>query len=524
MIRQELKKILQKTFPGYGINIDYVPKGKTGDYSTNLAFKIASKTGETPLKVAEKIVSKIKDPMISDITIYQPGFINFEISKEYLLNFLLKEHTTIDVGEGTKILIEFVSANPTGPINIVSARAAAVGDALVRMLNQSGFTASAEYYVNDKGKQTDLLAESVRQRMNELLDKDMKMPADGYHGEYIKDVAKELISQGIDTTEDIKEYSINYFVNEQRKTLENFGVVFDYWIHESEIYKKRLIDTVLKILTEKDLTYQKDGALYFKAIEFGDSEDRVIITSDQRKTYLLSDIAYHLQKLQRNYDMLINIWGPDHHGYIKRLTGGVQALGYAEDILKIIIVQEVKLKKDGKVLTMSKRAGTFATLNELLEQIPRDVVRFFFLMRSSSQHLDFDINLALKQSDENPVYYVQYAHARIQSLKTFAKEKGIEYLDDVDLSVIKEKEEMALIKEALKLPEILEDVVRNIEPYLMTYYLIDLARAFHYFYQKHRVVTDDKRLTQARLLLVTKTADVIKKGLGLLGISCPERM
>jgi arginyl-tRNA synthetase len=524
MIRRELKKILQQIVPGEEILIDYVPKGKPGDYATNVALKIASKRGESPLAVAENLIKKFTNPMISGVTICEPGFINFEISKHYLLDLLRQESATIDIGEGKKILVEFVSVNPTGPINIAAARAAAVGDSLVRILNKSGFRASAEYYINDTGRQIDLLAESVKQRMNELSGKESQIPENGYHGEYIKEVAQELLSKNIDTLEDIKNYSVQYFVNKHKETLENFGVVFDCWTYESGIYKKGLVDTVLKILQDKKLTYEKDSALYFKTKEFGDSDDRVIITSDQRNTYLLPDIAYHLDKIQRNFDTLINIWGPDHHGYIKRLKGGIRALGYANDILKIIIAQEVKLKKGGEFLTMSKRAGTFTTLNELLEQVPKDVVRFFFLMRSNSQHLDFDLDLALKASEENPVYYVQYAHARIKSIIAFAKDQDVEFQEDVDLSLISEKEEISLAKEIMKFPEILEDIARTYEPYLMTYYLINLAQCFHCFYQKHRVVTDEKQRTHARLFLITKTAEVLHKGLGLLGVSCPEKM
>jgi arginyl-tRNA synthetase len=524
MIRRELKKILQQIIPDEEIHIDYVPKGKPGDYATNVALKIASKTGESPLVVAEKLIKRFKDPIIGGVTICDPGFINFEISKHYLLTSLHAESATLDIGEGKKILVEFVSVNPTGPINIAAARAAAVGDSLVRMLNKSGFRTSAEYYVNDTGRQIDLLAESVRQRMNELSGEESQIPENGYQGEYIKEVAKELLSENIDSIEDIKNYSVQYFVDRHRETLENFGVVFDCWTRESEIYKKGLVDTVLKILQDKKLTYEKDGAIYFKTKQYGDSDDRVIITSDQRNTYLLPDIAYHLDKIQRNFDSLINIWGPDHHGYIKRLKAGVSALGYADDILKIIIAQEVKLKKGGEFLTMSKRAGTFTTLDELLEQVPKDVVRFFFLMRSNSQHLDFDLDLALKESEENPVYYVQYAHARIKSIIAFAKEQNIELQEDVDLSVLSEKEEISLAKEVLKFSDILEDIARTLEPYLMTYYLINLAQCFHYFYQKHRVVTDDHGRTHARLFLVTKTAEVLQKGLEFLGVSCPERM
>jgi arginyl-tRNA synthetase len=524
MIRQDLKNILQKIFPNETVIIDYVPKGKEGDYSTNLAFKIAAKKGKKPFDIANQIARQIKNPMIKSVTVHEPGFINFILREDYLLNKVFKEEQTINIGRGKKILLEFVSSNPTGPITIVTARAAAVGDALVKVLNKTGFEADAEYYVNDGGRQIDLLAESVRQRMMELDGGKIHIPENGYQGEYIIDVAKEVKQKGLKELEDIKNYSVNYFVNQEKRTLENFGVVFKNWIRESDIYKKGYVEDTLNYLKEKNLTYLKDGALFFRSTEFGDDEDRVIIAKDGRHTYLLPDIAYHRDKINRNYDKLINVWGPDHHGYIKRLTGGVRALGYPEDVIKILIVQEVKLKKAGKYVTMSKRAGTFETLNDLLAQIPKDVVRFFFLMRSSSQHLDFDLDLALKESDENPVYYIQYAYARINSIINHAREKGFANIDKFEQSYIKEKEEIALVKNILKFPEVLEDTVRNLEPFAITYYLIDTAHIFHYFYQKHRVVGDDKKLSKARLALIKKTAETIKSGLDILGVSCPERM
>jgi len=510
-------------FPDEEIYIDYVPKQKEGDYSTNLAFKIAARKNEEPMKVADWTAKKIEHPMIADIKIYPPGFINFIISNDYLVRNLTQDFE-INIGKGKKILVEFVSANPTGPINIVSARAAAVGDSLVKLLKMTGFDAYAEYYVNDTGHQTELLAESVRVRMDQILGKEASIPEDGYHGEYLIDVAKLALTQKIDTVKEIKKFALNYFIKVHKTSLENFGVTFDNWVYESEIYKMGLIEQVLDKLNKKNLVYKKEGAHYFKATEYGDTEDRVIITSDGRNTYLLPDLAYHLGKIDRRYDQLINIWGPDHHGYIKRLTGGIVALGFPKDIIKVIIVQEVKLKKGNQYIKMSKRAGTFSTLDELLSTVSKDVARFFFLMRSCSQHLDFDLDLAIKQSEENPVYYVQYGHARIISILRFAKEKEIDYIGKFNSSLIKEKEEFDLIKQILRFPEIIEDAVKNMDPYPITYYLIDLAHAFHYFYQKHRVVSEDHVLTQARLFLVSRTADTIRKGLELLGVSCPERM
>jgi len=524
MIREDLKKILKRLYPDEEIYINYVPQTKLGDYSTPLAIKLSKMLNKDAVIVAQDIASKIKDPIIEQIKVYPPGFINFQISRDYLRKNLLDNNLKVNIGNKKKVLVEFVSVNPTGPINVVNARAAALGDSLVKLLNATGFSATAEFYVNDTGRQIELLAESVNQRMQESLGKKAEIPKDGYSGEYIIPLAKELLLKKIADTQEIKRYTVNYFVNKQKATLKRFGVEFDNWVYESEICAKGLIKDVLERLNKKNLTYLKDNALYFRARQFGDTEDRVLIKSDGQNTYLLPDIAYHLDKTNRGYEKLINILGPDHHGYIKRITGGIQAMGYPCGILKVLIAQEVKLKKNGKVLSMSKRAGVFETLDNLLEQIPRDVVRFFFLMRSSSQHLDFDIDLALKHSDENPVYYIQYAYARIKSIIRFASEKGIEQKSNPDLSLLKSEEEIALIKAILKFPEVLTDAVRNLEPSLITHYLIDLAHSFHYFYHHHRVVGEDSKLMTARLFLISKTAETIRKGLEILGVSSPERM
>ena len=523
MVREDLRQILKAQFPDEEIVIDYVPKGKEGDYYTNLAFKIAAREGKNPKEVASSIASQIKSRIVKRTSVHEPAFINFTLSEEYMHEQLSKD-LEVDIGKGKSILIEYVSANPTGPINVVSARAAAVGDSLIRLLKKTGFKAYAEYYINDAGRQTDLLAESVYQRMLEIRGGTGRIPEHGYHGEYVKELARKVIAEGLEKHEDIKKYCIEYFANQHQKVMENFGVVFDQWTFESSIHKKNYVERVLEVLDSKGLIYMQDGALYFKATDFGDDKDRVIITSDKRNTYLLPDIAYHLDKIERKFDQLVNIWGPDHHGRIKGIVGGIEALGYPASIIKILIVQEVKLRQSGKLISMSKRAGTFTTLSSLLEKVSRDVVRFFFLMRSSSQHLDFDLDLAVKQSDENPVYYVQYAHARIKSIIGHAKENGIEPSDRADLSLIKEKEELTLMKDILKFPEVLEDAVHTFDPYMITYYMIDLARDFHYFYQKHRVVGEDRALTQARLYLINKTATIIRNGLELLGVSCPEKM
>lgn len=523
MIREDLKKILKDLFPEEEIVIDYVPKDKEGDYYTNLAFVIASREGTAPMQAAQRIAEQIQSPIIKKITIHRPAFINFTLAEEYLLK-KMSEDKPIDIGRGKRVLIEYVSANPTGPINVVSARAAAVGDALIKMLRKTGFRAYAEYYVNDAGKQTDLLTESVIQRRIELTGGTASIPENGYHGEYVKEVAKEVVALGLERYEDIKKYSVEHFITEHQKVMREFGVEFDVWTLESDLYKSNYVEKALGILNERNLVYTSEDALFFKTTAFGDDKDRVIVTSDGRNTYLLPDVAYHLNKLERNYDQLINIWGPDHHGRIRGILGGIQALGFPPDRLKILIVQEVKIKEHGKRVSMSKRAGTFASLSDLLQKIPKDVARFFFLMRSSSQHLDFDIDLAMKQSEENPVYYVQYAHARIKSIIRYAAEKGIELTGGVETSLLNQKEEYTLIKDVLKYAEVLCDAVRNLEPYMIAYYLIELARDFHSFYQKHRVVTDDMPLTKARLYLINETARTLREGLEALGVSCPEEM
>ncbi len=523
MIRDEIKKILQDVCSGEKIEIDYVPADKKGDYSTNIAMRLAAKKSMNPLKLAEDITKKINSPLITEAIIYPPGFINFVLNPEYLKE-KFKKHEKCNIGQGIKINVEFVSVNPTGPINIVNGRAAAFGDALVRLLNYCGFNADAEYYINDSGRQIDLLAESIKQRMHQIEGKPYSIPDDGYHGEYLIPIARHFYEQNIHDIEKIKIDAVDHFIKQHQTMLQNFRVIFKNWIRESEIRNKGYVERVLKIFKDKGLLFEQDNATYFKTTLFNDTRDRVIITKDGRYTYLLPDIAYHLNKIERGYDHLITILGPDHLGQINSLYAGLKALDYPDNILKIIIVQEVRLKKDGAYISMSKRSGTFIALEDLFAEIPVDVIRFFFLMRSSSQHLDFDLDLARTVSEENPVYYVQYAYARIMSIIKYAQEQGISMSEEETLSMIKEKEEFDLIKYVLRFEEIVEDAVNNLEPFMLTYYLVELARLFHYFYQKHRVVGDNKDLTRARLFLINRTALTLRTGMELLGCSCPERM
>jgi len=523
MIRTDIKKLLQDLFPDETIVIDYVPAGKKGDYATNLAMRLAAKKSLTALQIAEDIVQKINSPVISETLIYPPGFINFVLSPEYVKE-KFKKIEKCKIGKGLRTNVEFVSVNPTGPINIVNGRAAAFGDSLVRLLNYAGFNADAEYYINDSGRQIELLAESIKQRMNQIEGKEYSIPEDGYQGEYLVPLAQHFLDEKNYDIERIKTDAVNYFIEQHQSMLQTFRVIFKNWIRESDIRNKGYVERVLKIFEDKGLIFEQDGAIHLKTTNFSDNRDRVIITKDGRYTYLLPDIAYHVNKIERNYHRLITILGPDHLGQVSSLYAGLTALDYPENILKIIIVQEVKLKKDGAYISMSKRLGTFMPIEELLSEVPVDVIRFFFLMRSSSQHLDFDLDLARTVSEENPVYYVQYAYARIISIIKYAQEQGINLSEDETLNLIKEKEEYDLMKYILRFEEVVEDAVKNLEPFMITYYLIELARLFHYFYQKHRVVSDKKDLTQTRLFLIARTAQIIKTGMELLGCSCPERM
>ncbi len=523
MVRNDIKQILQSIYPEETIIVDYVPADKKGDYSTNLAMRIAQKKSKSPLEIAEDISKKINSPIISETIVYPPGFINF-VLKPFYVKEKFKKIERCNIGNGLKVNVEFVSVNPTGPINIVNGRAAAFGDSLVRLMNYAGYCADSEYYINDCGRQIDLLAESIKQRINQISGKEFSIPDDGYHGEYLIPLARNFLNAGITDIEKIKKEAVNYFLMQHQTMLNNFRVNFTNWIRESEVRNKGYVETILNIFKDKGLLFEQDGAIYLKTTNFNDSRDRVVITKDSRYTYLLPDIAYHLNKIERNYNFLITILGPDHLGQVSSLYAGLKALDYKENILKIIIVQEVKLKKDGKYIPMSKRAGTFISLEDLLNEIPIDVSRFFFLMRSSSQHLDFDLDLAKNISEENPVYYVQYAYARIMSIIKFALEKSFDLKDDVALDMIDEKEELDLMKYILRFEETVEDAVKNFEPFMITYYLIGLAKIFHHFYQKHRVVSNDRSLTMARLFLIKKTAETIRTGMELIGCSCPDRM
>jgi len=472
-----------------------------------------------------------------------PGFINFHLKEAVYLKGLMeidskgKQWGSSKIGEGQKILIEFVSANPTGYLHFGHARNAAVGDSLSRILKYSGYEVTKEFYINDAGRQMDLLGESVLVRYKQLFDIDIDIPEDGYQAEYIADIAKELKSQKDDSllslAEDeaqtiCKDFAYEILLNEIKKDLLDAGIEFDEWYSEKKnIHTKKngvnALEQVRGILDSKSSVFEDEGALWFKATDYGDNQDWVLIKSDGLPTYFYADIAYHSDKIQRGYNRLINIWGADHHSHVSRLKSAVTAINNDDKIIEVLLIQFVRLIKDGKEVSMSKRSGSFVTLREVLKEVGRDVTRYFLLMRSTDSHLDFDMNLAKEQSSDNPVYYIQYAHARIESVLTRADESGHspspENLESLEL-----QEEMQVVKKLLQFPEIVDQSAASLAPHRIAFYLQDLASEFHVYYNRNKILTENNELTTARLYLISCIQTVLRNGLSLLGISAPRRM
>jgi len=518
-------------------------KGTHGDLSTNVAMVLAKRTGEDPMAIAEAISQKLRlnRGSVKNWSVCAPGFINFVYGGRYLRNQLLEIHEQgknfgkYDIGKGQRVQVEFVSANPTGPLNVVNARAAAVGDSIANLLQTIGYHVEREYYVNDTGLQVKLLTESVEVRYRQLLGESVPFPEDGYHGEYIIDLAREIIDrEGVkylspptaETREKIRHEALHKLVTRQQEDLRRFGVEFDVWFSERSLKKSGILEEVLALLTEGGHIYEKDGAVWFRSSSFYDQDDRVLIKEDGEATYFLLDTAYHKNKFDRGFHRVIDLWGPDHHGYLPRMRSAVKALGIQPDLLDLRIIQQVNLLRGGEPIRMSKRAGSLISMGELLDEVGVDVARFFFLMRRMDSHLDFDMDVAVEESEENPVYYVQYAHARCCSILKYSKSQGavLSPIKDVDLSLLKRGEELDLIKELALLPEVIQGAAQALEPHRITGYLRDVATSFHQFYHKHRVVTDSPGLTAARLALVEATRIVLRNALRIIGVSAPISM
>ncbi|MEW6096282.1 MAG: arginine--tRNA ligase [bacterium] len=521
------------------IQLEPPKKPEYGNLATNIAFLIAKKINISPYQTAQVIIECMERPkeLISNVEIAGGGFINFWISKDRLYKVLREiegedeSYGSSNIGAGNKVLIDFLSANPTGPLHVGHGRGAAYGDILANILTFCGYEVNKEYYINDVGTQMKTLGESLKARYLQLLGQEVQLPDDFYQGEYLVKIANTLYNQEKDTYQDkdvsfFTEFAKEEILKEIRKTLIEFGVKYDSWVSESKLYESKQVDKAIKLLKKLGFTYESEGALWLKTTSFGDEKDRVLIRQDGNHTYFAADIAYHKNKYERGYNLLIDAWGTDHHGYVKRIKSAMNALGYPEDKLVVLLYQLVSLIRDKQLVSMSTRSGEFITLSELISEVGKDVARFFFVMRKVNSHLEFDLSLAKQSSKENPVYYIQYVHARACSILSKAKELGFPQPSShqVDLNLLKLYEELALIFKLASLPNEVISCAKFYEPHGLTTYLIELAGIFHNYYQHHRVISTNKELSQARLVLVNTVRIVIRNSLTLLGLHAPERM
>ena len=517
---------------------------KLGDFATTLAMQLARSEKKSPKIIAEIICGYLNGGAgsIESAGVAGPGFINIKMSADFFRTRLKEailfgsEFGKTDVGQGKKVLLEFVSANPTGPLHVGHGRGAAVGHALSCLLKKAGFNVSTEYYINDVGNQMNNLGRSTWIRYQELLKKKVEFPEDGYKGDYIKDIAQEILDKDgsshlekhdEDALTFFRKYSMDSILEGIRNDLKEFRVEFDRWFSEASLdTDDDSVNKAIDWLRDKGFVYEKDGATWIKTSQFKDDADRVIIKQGGERTYFCSDIAYHKNKVDRGYDLILDLWGADHHGYVPRMQSVLQAMGYDEEVFKVLLVQFVSLKRGGQKVSMSTRSGEFETLADVVSEVGVDATRFFFLMRSSDSHLDFDLDLAKKESPENPVYYIQYAHARICSVFRTAEEQELPMpsLDSVDLSLLREDEEFTLIKKILSYPTCVGKSALSLEIHRIAFYLQELVSIFHSYYKQHRVVTENRELTLARLLLLDCLRNVIASGLGILGVSAPTKM
>ena len=514
-----------------------------GDYATNIAMVMTAREGKPSQEVARIILSQFEDEggVIEKAEIAGPGFINFYLKDKVWYSVLKeigrkrKNFGRGKIGEGRRVQIEFISANPTGPLHVGHGRGAAIGDVLANIFEACNYRVFKEYYINDVGSQMNILGQSVFLRYLHALGKEVEFPDYCYQGEYIAEIAKKAIRERGDeylrypqeeSIRSLVSFASNDILRGIQGDLDQFGVHFDGWFSEKELYREEKVPRTIEDLREKGLVYEKDGALWLKTSQYGDEKDRVLVKASGETTYFASDIAYHKDKLDRGFEVLINIWGADHHGYVPRMKASLMAMGKDEAVLKIVLVQLVSLMRDGKPVAMSTRAGDFTTLRDVVEEVGRDAARFFFLMRRPDSQLDFDLELAKRRSAENPVYYVQYAHARICSIISEALNKGISLpkFGDIDLHLLNLPEELDLLKHLSAYPEVVEASALSLEPHRIPFYLMELSSLFHSYYNKYRVISSEVELTKTRLLLVDSIKGVIKSALNILGVLAPEKM
>ena len=550
------------------LSLDAPKRPEWGDLASTVAMSLASSEKRTPHDIAQIIIDNLpqREQLFDRVEIVRPGFLNLTL-KPSLWQEVLKEIATqgadygkADIGRKRRVLVEYVSANPTGPLHVGHGRGAAVGQAVARLLEAVGYNVVSEYYINDAGRQMKLLGASVYARYQELCGQVVEFPADGYHGTYITAVAERVKQQlgdalaghsPAEVEERCRALAYQELLGLIQEDLKSFGIEFQSWFSEASLLTSHAVERVLGELTSRQLLFEQDGAWWFRSSVFGDEKDRVVKKQDGEYTYLASDIAYHWDKLQRGYDVLVDVWGADHHGYIPRMQAVMQAYGHPKERLQVILVQLVKLLRAGVEVKMSKRTGEFITMREVIDEVGADAAKFYFLMRDANTHLEFDLELAKQRSADNPVYYVQYAHARIASLWRVAASRGIACLppSQTDLTVLTDPDELGLIRKLSAYPSVLQASAAGYEPHRITYYLQQLAALLHTFYNKHRILPPaaDKEVfeqvlpgiatgeeperetlsperTAARLALMSSVQQVIKNGLGVLGISAPDHM
>lgn len=521
-----------------------VPREKShGDYATNIAMMLTKVAKKAPRQIAEILVKNLqtKGTWIKEVEIAGPGFINFTLDTGWMVEVLPqveeadRKFGTSDLGAGKKVQVEFVSANPTGLLHMGNARGAALGDSIASLLQAVGFAVTREYYVNDAGNQIQNFAKSLEARYFQQLGRDVPFPEDGYHGEDVAQTVQRFIEKVgdkyLNTGEELRrEMLVDFALKEKlsliEQSLANFGVTYDVWFSEQSLHDTGRVAQVINELKEKEHIYESEGALWFKNKGNEEDKDEVVVRSNGTPTYFAADIAYHQEKFQRGFDWVINIWGADHHGHVARLKGAVEAMGYDPDKLDVVLMQLVRLFQGGEIVRMSKRTGQYITLEELVEEVGKDAARYFFVMRSADSHLDFDLDLAKSQSADNPVYYVQYAHARICSILRQGEERGqqVAPANKCSLALLQEPAELELLKKIAEYPEEIAQAAMALEPYRMARYAHELAGLFHSFYNSCRVLTDEEEMRKARLALVNGTRITLRNVLELMGVTAPERM
>ncbi|EMG38653.1 arginyl-tRNA synthetase [Desulfocurvibacter africanus PCS] len=547
-----LKKLLEEAVTAMGLSL---PQGvsleppkdiKFGDLATNAAMILAKQAGKPPREVAAELRERLlgSHPEIERIEVAGPGFLNFSFAPSFwqsILQNVLEQGDrfgALDIGQKKKVLVEYVSANPTGPLHLGHGRGAALGDSLVRVLRFAGFDVTTEFYINDAGRQMRLLGLSIWVRYQQAFNRDVELPEDSYRGEYIKDIAAEIAAshgsellqvpeaQAMDVCREHGMLSILKWI---KRDLNEFRVSHDIWFSERRLVDTGQVESTIKWLQDKGLAYEQEGALWFNSTRFGDDKDRVLRRSSGELTYFASDIAYHADKYSRGYDLLVDIWGADHHGYVPRMKAAAQALGKDADQLQVVLVQMVNILRGGEQISMSKRAGTFETLADVVKEVGVDSARFMFMTRKSDSHLDFDLELVKQQSMDNPVYYVQYAHARIRSVFRKAREQGLALQPTVDrsklMALLDTPEDIQLLKLMDHFPDAVDAAARSLSPHHISFFLRELAALLHRYYTVHKVLgAESSQLTLARLLLLDSVSQVLRNGLQLLGVNAPEQM